>query len=61
MEDVPLGVAQEDFENIPTVTMNFYDDIPEDDFDDDEILPSTKVGRSLRVPDSSHVPYNLTL
>lgn len=41
--------------------MNFYDDIPEDDFDEDEILPSPKVGRSLRVPDSNHVPHNLTL
>jgi hypothetical protein len=41
--------------------MNFYDDIPENDFDEDEILPSTKVGRSLRVLDLSHVPHNHTL
>jgi hypothetical protein len=41
--------------------MNFYDDIPDDDFDEDEILPSPKEGRSLRVPDSSHARLNHTL
>ena len=41
--------------------MNFYDDILENDFDEDKILPSSKVGRSLRVLDSSHVPHNQTL
>ena len=61
VEDVPQGDALEDYENVPTVTMNFYDDIPENEFDDDEILPTPIQGRSLRVQDSSHVRHNHTL